>query len=57
MIIVKAIFNEDGTAQSEYIPETKLGSNFDGVNFIYFESDKEKVEYYKQFEQPTEETL
>ena len=57
MIIVKAIFNEDGTAQSEYIPETKLGSNFDGVNFIYFESEQEKVEYYKQFEQPTEETL
>ena len=57
MITVKAIFNEDGTAQAENIPETKLGSNFDGVNFIYFESENEKVEYYKQFEQPTEETL
>lgn len=57
MIIEKAIFNEDGTAQAENIPETKLGSNFDGVNFIYFESENEKVEYYKQFEQPTEEIL
>lgn len=57
MIIVKAIFNEDVTAKPDYVPETNLGSNFDGVNFIYFESENEKVEYYKQFEQPTEETL
>jgi len=54
MITVKAIFNEDGTAQPEYIPETNLGSNFDGVNFVYFESEQEKVDYYKQFETPTE---
>jgi hypothetical protein len=49
MITVKAIF-ENETAKPEYIPETNLGSNFDGVNFIYFESENEKIEYYKQFE-------
>jgi len=49
MITVKAIF-ENETAKPEYIPEAKLGSNFDGVNFIYFESESEKLEYYKQFE-------
>jgi len=50
MITVKAIF-ENETAKPEYIPETKLGSNFDGVNFIFFETQEEKDAYYKQFEQ------
>lgn len=49
MITVKAIF-EDETAKPEYIPETKLGSNFDGVNFVFFESEEEKTEYYKNLQ-------
>lgn len=46
MIKVKAIFN-DGTASPEYIPETKFGSLFNGTDFIYFESDEERIEYLK----------
>lgn len=54
MITIKAIFT-DGVATPESIPNNKnLGSNFDGENFIFFESEDEKIEYYKQFETPTE---
>lgn len=56
MIIIKAIF-EGETARPSEVIDTKFGSNFDGVNFIYFESEQEKSDYYKQFEQPTEETI
>jgi hypothetical protein len=45
MIIVKAIDN-NGVYAPEYIPNTQHGCNFDGVNFIYFESQEEADEYY-----------
>ena len=50
MITVKAIFDENGTAYPEYVPETNLGNNFDGVNYVYFETEDEKIVYYKQLD-------
>lgn len=50
MIIVKAIFDDNGTASPEKIIENNgLGNNFDGINYYYFESqDEKKNEYYKK---------
>lgn len=50
MITVKAIFDENGTASPSEIIKASLGNNFDGVNFVYFETEEEKIDYYKQFE-------
>ncbi len=47
MITVKAIFDENGTAKPSEVVETKFGSLFNGTDFIYFESDEERIEYLK----------
>jgi len=47
MIKVKVIFDDNGTASPSEIVETKFGSLFNGTEFIYFESDEERVEYLK----------
>lgn len=52
MITIKGVHDSSGTFSPEFIPENTIGCNFDGVNFIYFENELEKIEYYKQFEQP-----
>ena len=46
MITVKAIF-ENETAKPSEVIDTKFGSLFNGTEFIYFESDEERVEYLK----------
>lgn len=51
MIKVKAIF-ENETAKPIKVIETKFGSLFNGTEFIYFESDEERIEYLKTLEQP-----
>lgn len=49
MIIVKAIF-ENETAKPSSVIETKFGSLFNGTDFIYFESDEERIEYLKSLD-------
>lgn len=46
MIIVKAII-ENETAKPIEVIEAKFGSLFNGTEFIYFESDEERIEYLK----------
>lgn len=46
MITVKAII-ENETAKPNEVIDTKFGSLFNGTEFIYFESDDERVEYLK----------
>lgn len=50
MITVKAIFDENGTASPSEIVDTKFGSLFNGTEFIYFESNEERIEYLKQLD-------
>ena len=38
--------NNNGCFEPESIPETTLGSHFDGVNFYFFESEEEKTNFY-----------
>jgi hypothetical protein len=45
MIVVKGI-EIDGMFYPEYVPQTDFGCNFDGTNFIYFETQEEADEYY-----------
>lgn len=47
MIAIKAIFDENGTASPDKVVNTDFGSLFNGVEFIYFESNEERVEYLK----------
>lgn len=47
MITVKAIFDENGTASPSKEVNKDFGSLFNGVDFIYFESDEERIEYLK----------
>lgn len=50
MITVKAIFDKNGTASPSEIVDTKFGSLFNGTEFIYFESNEERIEYLKQLD-------
>lgn len=50
MVTVKAIFDDNGTASPSEIINTKFGSLFNGAEFIYFESDNERIEYLKQLD-------
>jgi len=45
MIIVKAIYN-GSEFEPESIPETTFGSHFDGINYYFFESDQERIQFY-----------
>lgn len=45
MIIVKAILI-NGNYSPEYIPDTHFGSHFDGINFIFFETQEEANNFY-----------
>ena len=47
MITVKAIFDENRTASPSELVDSKFGSLFNGTDFIYFESDEERIEYLK----------
>jgi len=49
MIKVKAIF-ECETAKPSEIIKSKFGSLFNGTDFIYFESDEERMEYLNSLE-------
>lgn len=51
MIIVKAII-ENETAKPSEVITLKFGSLFNGTDFIYFESDEERIAYLKTLEQP-----
>lgn len=47
MIKVKAII-ENETAKPSEVIDTKFGSLFNGIEFIYFESNEERIDYLKQ---------
>jgi len=54
MITIPALF-KNGIAYPEYIPETKFGNYFDGVNYYYFESQEELNTWrQQQKDQPQE---
>lgn len=50
MITIKANFDKNGTASPSEGCDLKFGSDFDGTNYFYFESEDEKNEYYKKLE-------
>ena len=45
MITIKANFDKNGTASPREECDLKFGSNFDGDNYYYFESEDEKKEW------------
>jgi len=49
MIKVKARI-ENETAKPSEVIETKFGSLFNGTEFIYFESDEERIEYLSKLD-------
>lgn len=51
MITIKAII-ADGTATPSEENKLEFGSLFNGTEFIYFESDEERIEYLKGLETP-----
>ena len=46
MIKIKAIVTDKGSIKPEENPFTKFGSHCDGEYFYFFESDKEKKDFY-----------
>jgi hypothetical protein len=47
MITIKGIQDENGTYLPSEVIDSKFGSLFNGTDFIYFESDEERIEYLK----------
>ena len=60
MIVIPAIITDKG-ATPKSVPETKFGNYFDGVNYYYFESEKElqtwRLQQEGQPQQPNEDAF